>query len=116
MPNKYAELKQIVEAAGFFTTAMPLDAGGNRLVCASKRFPDGQALTGNSFWVAKRDSGWYLGVWSGLLYRFPDGNRVAEMCIAWLKRASDATRFDIDDHIRHEFKLVSVSDEEFYNA
>lgn len=96
--DKYNELKHAVEAAGFFTTQHDCD----RIVCASKRFEHG--LTGNSFWIAERDSVWYLGTWGPFLYHIPDASRVSDLCIAWLGRTNE-TMADIDDALKTEYEL-----------
>jgi hypothetical protein len=70
-------------------------------------------LTGNSFWVSRLGGGWYLGAWGGRIYRLTDEGRLAELCIAWLSRAPDGTRFDFDDRLKLEFGLVPVSEETF---
>ncbi len=38
MGEDYVELKNAVEAAGYFTTFQPILVPGDRLVCASRQF------------------------------------------------------------------------------
>ena len=72
MQADYADLKEAVEAAGFFTTFMPICEVGDRIVCASLRYTEGPrrgALGGNSFWVAKRGADWFVATWCPAIYR-----------------------------------------------
>ena len=73
--------------------------------------PDG-SLTGNSFWVSRVCSKWYLGTWDGSNYSsvfYP----LLELCISSLSRARDGTRYDFDDRLKREFQLLPVADETF---
>ncbi len=110
MDDKYGSVKRAVEDAGFFTTGMPMDDGGDRLVCASRRIKAG--LSGNSFWLARRESGWFLGVWGGQLYRVPKDRPVADLCLAWLREAPHTTHWDLDDPTKQQYGLVEVSSDE----
>src|SRR5262245_54693188 len=98
----YDSISAAVEGAGFFATHDP-DVG--RLICASLRRPDG-GLSGNSCWVAKRSSGWFLGTWGPRLYRIPDATRMSELCTSWLQRQPRDTSWSVDDAVRHEFGLI----------
>jgi hypothetical protein len=111
--SDYAELKRTVEDAGFFTTPMPLDNGGDRLALASMWHRRG--LTGNSFWVAKRGTNWYLGTWGSHLYRVPNDADLADLCLTWL-RATDETMSDIDNALKVQYGLVELTDEQAESA
>ncbi len=73
----------------------------------------GGGLTGNSFWVSRLPSGWYLGTWGPHIYWLPDESRLAELCIGWLSRFPDGTRADFDERLKTEFGLVPVEEEAF---
>ena len=102
----YLDLEEHVEAAGLYTTSMPLDDGGDRIVIATKKTEYG--LTGNSIWVASRQDQWFLGVWSGRMYQIPDAQKVGDLCVNWLQRESHVTRGDVEDFLRDMFDLVEV--------
>jgi hypothetical protein len=85
----YAELQHVVECAGFFTTFMPIEEVGDRIVCASHQYPEGherRSLHGNSFWVAKRGVDWFVAGWAPAIYLVPDNTRVAELCLRLVRR------------------------------
>ena len=91
---EYQPVKAAVEAAGFFVTSMPLEGGGDRIVCAGLRRPAG-GYTGKSFWLAERGGKWFLGAWGGFLYRIADAEIAAEVAVAWLRQncaVTDANR------------------------
>lgn len=99
----YQLLATAISDAGFFTTG----DFENKVICASKILPEG-GYTGNSFWVAQRESGWFLGTWGPHLYRIPEPEFVPQLCIAWLRRHPDGTAADVDAYIREEFHLVEI--------
>ena len=82
MRSEYLPVASAVDAAGYFVTTMPLDGGGDRIVCAGQRGHD-NGLTGNSFWLAERNGDWFLGAWGGGLYRLLDAAAASEIAIAW---------------------------------
>jgi len=49
-----------------------------------------------------------LGTWGGDLYHLPDGNRIAELCIAWLSHAPSGTSAHFDDWAISRFGLIPV--------
>ena len=107
----YTLLSKAVADAGFFTTG----DFESKVICASKIRPDG-AYTGNSFWIAQRDDGWFLGTWGVHVYRIPEPERVPELCIAWLRRHPDGTAADVDSYIRQEFHLVEIDPDDLPSA
>ena len=108
----YDPLARAVAEAGFHTSGFEDRGTWHRTCVCSKRRPDG-GLTGNSFWVSRLPSGWYLGTWGPHLYRLPDESRLIELCVGWLSRAPDGTRPDFDVQLKAEFGLVPVSEEAF---
>ena len=80
----YKALAQAVADAGFFTNGVEDHGTWHRTCICSECRSDGR-LTGNSFWVSRRPSGWYLGTWGGSIYRLPDEGRIADLCISWLR-------------------------------
>ena len=108
----YDALAQAVTAAGFFISGVEGCGTWGRICVSSKRQSDGE-LTGNSFWVSRLPSGWYLGTWGPHLYRLPDETRLAELCVRWLSRAADATRADFDEQLKAEFGLLPVAEGDF---
>jgi hypothetical protein len=107
----YPLLAKAVGDAGFFTTG----DFESQVICASKIRPDG-GYTGNSFWIAQRVSGWFLGTWGPHLYRVPEPERVPELCIAWLRRHPDGTAPDVDSYIREEFHLEEIDPDDLPSA
>ena len=108
----YDVLTRAVTDAGFYTNGVEEHGTWHRTCVCSKKRSDG-ALTGNSFWVSRLPSGWFLGTWGPHLYRMPDESRLAELCISWLSRVPNATRADFDEQLKEEFGLVPVPDEVF---
>jgi hypothetical protein len=110
--DAYDALAKAVHAAGFFTNGVETYGSWHRTcVCAKKR-PEG-GYAGNSFWVSRTNSGWYLGAWGGFVYRLADESRLAELCITWLSRCPDGTGSDFDDVLKAGFGLIAVDDQEF---
>jgi hypothetical protein len=103
----YQLIAKAVSNAGFFTTG----DFESQVICASK-VRAGGGYTGNSFWVTQRSTGWFLGTWGVHVYRIPEPDRVAELCIAWLRRHPDGTASDIDTKIREDFHLVEIDPDE----
>jgi len=101
----YDFVEKTVREAGYFTTR---DSEADRVICAALKRPDG-GLTGNSFWIAKRSTGWFLGTWGPHLYRFPNPKVVAELCTSWLSRRPRETASDVDDYVRREFHLIELT-------
>src|SRR5262245_11242795 len=93
MTDKYDTLARAVTEAGFFTNGVEDHGTWDRTCICSKLDPCGY-LTGNSFWVSRLSSGWYLGVWGGNIYRLSEECRLAELCITWLSRVPNDTRYD----------------------
>jgi hypothetical protein len=100
----FGQIEASMREVGFHTT---WDNDSRRLLCASQLRPDG-GLTGNSFWIAQRSCGWFLGTWGPHLYRIPDSDRVAELCVTWLKKRPAPTEFDVDDSIKQTFQLLEI--------
>ena len=112
MNEAYGLLTRAVNEAGFFTNGIEDHGTWHRTCVCSKRCPDG-SLTGNSFWVSRVCSKWYLGTWDGSIYLLPEEDRLLELCISSLSRARDGTRYDFDDRLKREFQLLPVADETF---
>lgn len=110
--DTYDELAAAVTAAGFFTNGFEDHGTWHRTCVASKQCAGG--VTGNSFWVSRLPSGWYLGTWGPNLYRLPDASRLAELCVNWLTRVPHDLRADFDEHLKKEFGLVPVPEEVFH--
>jgi hypothetical protein len=116
LTEDYARLKQAVESAGFFSTFMPIEKVGDRIVCASHQYPEGhqrRGLHGNSFWVEKRGTDWFVASWGPVIYRVPDSDRVAELCLRLLRREPGGAYGDFDAEVRRDFALIPVSYEDF---
>ncbi len=107
--HAYDELARTVTDAGFYTNGFETYGTWHRTTVCSKRLLDG-TLTGNSFWVSRRASGWYVGAWGGFVYYLPDESRLAEMCIAWLTRVPNGTRPDFDKQLKKEFGLIAADE------
>ncbi len=119
MTDDYAELQQAIESAGFYTTFQPIDEPGDRIVCASHQYPNGQerrGLHGNSFWVAKRGADWFVASSAPSIYRLPEARRVAELCLRLLRRKPGGAYGDFNEDVRRDFGLIAVSNEEFGRA
>ena len=108
--SDYDELKKFVEESGFFTTPMPINMVGDRIVCASRS--DEPGLTGVSFWVAKRRSEWFIATWGGSIYRVPSAVRIESVAVSVL-RSERGTPRDLQDDLKSRFSLTPVTAEEF---
>ena len=116
MEAAYAELEKGVKAAGFFTTFMPNEEPGDRIVCASRQYTSGPrkgGLGGNSFWVAKEGNDWFVGTWAPVEFRVLDVERLLELCILLLGREPAGAYSRIDEKVQREFGLVEIVDEDF---
>ena len=113
MHSKYESLDAELRRAGFFTNGVEPMGDWDRTTACSKQLPGAIGYSGNSFWVTRLSSGWYVGTWGGLLYRLPDASRVASFCIEWLGRQPETVLTDFDDDIKREFSLVPVTEDEF---
>lgn len=116
MIEDYSEVKNAIEAAGFFTTFAPIAELGDRMVCASRRYETGEragSLGGNSFWIAKRGNDWFIATWSGLAYRAPSQQQLVALCLEMLSRETSRAFWDsdIDKDTRARFEL-SPADQE----
>jgi hypothetical protein len=109
--GEYLPVLSAVVAAGYYDTSMPLDSGGDRIVCAGQCRRDGAGLTGNSFWLAERNGEWFLGAWGGRLYRLPGMAAASEIAIAWLRLNSSRTDSDVPDELKLQYDLPVVADE-----
>jgi|SRR6185369_9779063 hypothetical protein len=107
----YQLLAKAVSEAGFFTRG----DFESKVICASKIRPEG-GYTGNSFWIAQRAGGWFLGTWGVHVYRVPKSERVPELCVAWLRRHPDGTAADVDSYIRDEFDLIEIDPDDLPSA
>ena len=112
MQNVYESVVDEIQQAGFF--ASPVESMGHwdRVTVCSKRRPQG-GYTGNSFWITKLSSGWYLGTWGGERYRVPDNDRLGCLCVEWLRRKSEQIGTELDQDLRAQYGLVGLSCEEF---
>lgn len=113
--ERYDELLAELGAAGLHAHGVEVHDSWHRVCVASQRLPNG-GLTGNSFWLSCLSTGWHLGTWGGSIYRLPDANQIVALCIRWLSRNPAKTLPDFDEHLRHEFGLLAISDEEFERA
>jgi hypothetical protein len=116
MIEDYAELKRAIEDAGFFTTFMPIRQVGDRMVCCSHQFTDGPkagGLGGRSFWVAKRDDGWYVATWSPSIYRVSRTDKLVALCLELLRCEPSRALFDLAQEVVDRFELVPVTTSEF---
>jgi hypothetical protein len=106
--SEYLPAVSAVEAAGYFVTAMPLDSGDDRIVCAGQR-RDGGGFTGNSFWLAERNGDWFLGAWCGRLYRLLGADAASEIAIAWLRLNFSRTDWDVPGELKLQYNLSETA-------
>jgi hypothetical protein len=107
--EEYQDLKEAIEAAGFFTTFQPIDELGDRIVCASEGGDWG--MGGRSFWCAVRQGRWFIATWTPRLYEIPHAADVAQLAIDVL--TNNENNFDINPEIKTRFGLVEIADEQF---
>ena len=107
----YSPLIVAMESSGYFVTGMPFLTGGDRIVCCGQQL-DGGSLTGNSFWLAERDSRWFLGAWGGCLYHVADVETACEIAIDWLSDNHTQTDADVPENLKVKFKLKVANDSE----
>src|SRR3954470_6568987 len=94
--DAYDNLAEEVSEAGFFTNGLS-NMGTWQRTCVCSKFIPGYGYTGNSFWVSYLNNDWYLGTWGGWVYRLPETDRIAELCIEWLTRETEKTLGDFDE-------------------
>ncbi|MEN6498675.1 MAG: hypothetical protein ABFD16_30590 [Thermoguttaceae bacterium] len=111
--REYLPVVSAVETAGYYVTSMPLDSGGDRIVCAGQRRDDGTGFTGNSFWLAERNGVWFLGTWGGWLYRLLGMAAASQIAIAWLRLNSSRIASDVPDELKLQYNLSVAADDEF---
>ena len=103
----YAEIKEAVEEAGFFTILRPNE---NEIMLVSHR--TGERLHGNSFRVSVKGSRWYLVTWSPVFYEVPSCVDLTALCLDCL-RASRTPIPAVPPDIASRYQLVEVSEEEY---
>lgn len=108
----YLPLITATETAGYFVTEMPLDSGGDRIVCCGQR-RDGGGYTGNSFWFAEREGRWFLGTWGGTLFQVADVNTACSIAITWLSQNHTKTAASVPEAIKTQFALKIADYSEF---
>jgi hypothetical protein len=111
--NEYLPVVSAVELAGYYVTSMPMDGGGDRIVCADRCRDDGSGLTGNSFWLAESNGKWFLGAWGGQIYRLSGVTAASEIAISWLTLNSVRTDSDVPDELKLQYGLCEVSDDDY---
>lgn len=104
--TEYEQLTSAIRNAGFYTTSPEPMNGWHRVIVSSCRGG------GNSFWVAVVKDRWFIGAWSGNIYRIPDN--LSGFCVAWLTESQDST--DFRESIQNEYKLESVTEAQFDNV
>ncbi|GAB5406462.1 MAG: hypothetical protein Aurels2KO_46930 [Aureliella sp.] len=107
--GEYRDLVKAVTNAGFFVTDMPLDDGGDRVVCCGLRREQG-GYTGNSFWLAERSGRWYVGAWGGHLYHMESSRSANLLALDWLSANKTITAYDVPSDLKLEYGLVPVDD------
>ena len=112
MDSQFAELKSEIEALGRFTTYVPIDAHPGQLVCASHRENNGRGLRGNSFWLSRKGTQWFLVTWMNHYYVVQQRKRLAEMCDAAL-RLDDKPIYSLPPEFLKQHGLVEVDDDPF---
>ncbi len=108
--DEYLLLQDAVERAGFFTTFQPIKDAGDRIVCAAEGGNWG--LGGRSFWLAVRQTRWFIATWTPRIYEIPNPQDVPHLAIQVLK-CNDSHCYDIDADIQRQFGLIEVTDDEF---
>lgn len=107
----YDEIKNAVEAAGYFGSLETRRDGMQRLVLASRRLANSLGLCGNSFWIHEFEGVWYLGHWSSRLYIIPDAGRVVDFCLEWFSRVPNVLPYDFDGQCKRKYELIDVTEE-----
>jgi len=110
MPSEYDSLRAAVEAAGFFPDFHSKD---DRMSVASEIFENG--LTGVSFWIARRKTGWFLSTWGVRFYRLPENARV-EAAVVEALRIHRGTPYEFKPELKSKYGLLEVTEEEFERA
>lgn len=114
--SPYQIIISAIEQAGFFVSGPNVyeepECIWNRIITASKRRPQG-GYTGNSFWISFDDGDWFIGVWSGRIYKIRIPQDIAPMSIAWLSSRPDGTFDDFDQWLIDDFGLFLINEIEF---
>lgn len=108
----YVSLRNEIESKGYFTIIEDDPELGHRLVCASKRRPEGGYM-GNSFWIAFRSSRWYLGTWGSRVYEFLDNQQIVELCIHLLKDENSGPLSEITSEVMNDYCLKRISERSY---
>ena len=106
----YADLKNAVEAAGYFGDYEDRENFRDRLVLASVKFENG--YTGVLLWAATRGSHWYVATYLPRIYRIPEPERLADLAVAVLG-GGRGTPYDFKPEIKSTFQLVELSEDDF---
>ena len=104
-PADYDAARKAIEAAGFFTSPETFDGVVDRIVCASKR--DEFGFSGVSFWISKRDDGWRIGAWGGVVYTVPATTSIEAVAIDILgSHRGTPVDFDLPLKLKHSLREV----------
>lgn len=110
MPERdYAELKEAVEAAGFFTDFRHEDRG-DWIVLVSHR-TDGR-LHGNSIRASIKGGQWFLFTWVPIFYRLAPETDLIALCIDCL-RSPQSILGAIPPDIMARHPLVEISEAQY---
>ena len=107
MPDWYTSFAAAVEQIGYFTNGIEHKEGWYRTTVSDHK------QGGNSFWVAVISQSWFIGHWTGWVYRLDKPDRVLDFCSDWFFRFPGRIPSDFDDSLKAEFGLTRISEEEF---
>jgi hypothetical protein len=110
MPDWYPPFAAAVRQAGYFTNGVEHKDGWSRTTVSDREGG------GNSFWVTVISETWFIGHWTGWVYRLDNPNRAVDLCTDWLSRFPGRIPSDFDEHLKVEFGLTRVSEETFARA
>lgn len=112
--REYDSLTREITSAGFFV-APPHGDDPFARICAATKFQPGVGYSGNSFWIAKLDDKWFVGVWGGMLYLSEAPEKLGQLTIDWFTHKPNGTAPDFDAWILEKYQLVPFDHEEFDN-
>lgn len=102
------ELIEAVNRSGFF--AFPHSRNVGWMQVASRRRAEG-GYTGNSFWICRWNSRWWMGCWGGDVFRVPPEYSARDVVLSLL-RSTDKTVGRFVESVLEQDGMTPESDEE----
>ena len=106
----YAQIKDAVERAGYFTTFHPCGDDDDWLIVLVTRCTAGR-LHGNSFKIRAEQGRWYLITWAPVAYLIPAAADLEALCLECL-RSSEGAFPVVPPEIVSRYGLARIAEED----